>query len=110
MCCDSDNALCIDITFNVGSRRVTGCCSNNDRLSTNEGKHPIFLGSAIVHFEKDVFLFICFASKMLTHQLAISNLKTIGADLEKAIFNGFLSKIKDLKLLLCVFHLQQNDK
>ena len=47
---------------------------------------------------------------MLTHQPAISNLKTIGADLEKAIFNGFLSKIKDLKLLLCVFHLQQNDK
>ena len=47
---------------------------------------------------------------MLTHQLAISNLKTIGADLEKAIFNGFLSKIKDLKLLLCVFHHQQNGK
>ena len=47
---------------------------------------------------------------MLTYQPAISNLKTIGTDLEKAIFNGFLSQIKDLKLLLCVFHLQQNDK
>ena len=57
-----------------------------------------------------MFLFSRFASEMLIYQPAISNLKTIGADLEKAIFNGFLSQIKDLKLLLCVFHLQQNDK
>ena len=34
----------------------------------------------------------------------------IGTDLEKAIINGFLCQIKDLKLLLCVFHLQENDK
>ena len=47
---------------------------------------------------------------MLIHRPVISNLKMIGIDLEKAIFNGFLSQIKDLKLLLCVFHLQQNDK
>ena len=46
---------------------------------------------------------------MLTHQPAISNLKTSGTDLEKAIFNGFLCWIKDLNLL-CIFHLQQNDK
>ena len=110
MCCDSDNVLCIDTTFNLCSSWVTDCCYNNDRLRTNEGKHPIFLGPAIVHFEKDVFLFSRFASEMLTYQPAISNLKTIGTDLEKAIFNGFLSQIKDLKLLLCVFHLQQSDK
>ena len=47
---------------------------------------------------------------MPTHQPVISNLKAIRTDLEKAIFNNFLSQIKDLKLLLCVFHLQQNDK
>ena len=55
----------------------------------------MFLGLAIAHFEKDVFLFSCFASEMLTYQPAISNLKTIGTVLEKAIFNGFLSQ--DLK-------------
>ena len=60
--------------------------------------------------KKDVFLFSRFASEMLTYHPAISNLKTIRTDLEKAIFNGFLSQIKDLKLLLCVFHLQQSDK
>ena len=55
----------------------------------------------------------CLAVSLLKcwlNQPAISNLKTIGTDLEKAIFNNFLSQIKDLKLLLCAFHLHQNDK
>ena len=110
MCCDSDSALCIDTTFNVCSSWATDCCYNNDRLTTSEAKHLIFLGPAIVHFEKGAFLFSRFASEMLTDQPAISSIKTIGADLEKVIFNGFSSQIRDLKLLLCVFHLQQNDK
>ena len=102
--------MCIDTIFNLCSSWVTDCCYNNDRPRTNEGKHLIFLGPAIVLFEKDVFLFSRFALKCWLTKPAISNLKTIGAHLEKAIFNGFLSQIKDLKLLLCVFHLQQNDK
>ena len=110
MCYDSDNALCIDLTFNLCSSWVTNCCCNNDCLRTNVGKHPIFLGPAIIHFEKDVFLFSRFASEILTHQPAINNLKTIGTDLEKAICNSFLSQVKDLKLLLRVSHLQQNNK
>ena len=93
--------------FNLCSSWDTDCCLNNDCLRTNEGKHKIFLGPAI---EKDVFQFSRFASEMLTDQTAISNLKTIGTYLEKAIFNGFLSQIKDSKLLLCVFYFQQNDK
>ena len=52
MCCDSDNILCIDTTFNLCSSWVTDCCYNNDHLRKNEGKHPVFLGPAIVHFEK----------------------------------------------------------
>ena len=110
MCCDSDNVPYIDKTFNLCSSWVTHCCCNNYRLRTNEGKHPIFFGPAIVHFKQDAFRFSPFASEMLTHQPASSNLKTIRTDLEKAILNSFLSQIKDLKLLLCIFHLQQNDK
>ena len=78
MCCDSDNVLFIDITFNLCLSWVTDCCYNNHRLTTNEGKHWIFLGPEIVHFEKDAFLFSCFTSEMLIHQPVISNLKTIG--------------------------------
>ena len=110
MRCDSDNVLCIGATYNLCSSWVTDSFYNNDHLRRNEGKHPIFLGPGIVHFEKDVFLFSRFASKILTHQPAINSLKTIRTDLEKAISNGFLSQIKNLRLLLCVFHLQQNDK
>ena len=105
-----DNVLYIDTTFNVCSSCVTDCCYSNYRLTINEGKHQIFLGPETVHFEIEAFLLSRFASEMLTHRPAISNLKTIGTDLEKAIFNDFLSQIKNLKLLLCVFYLQQNDK
>ena len=65
MWCDSDNAPCIDTTFNLCWRWVTDCCYNNDRVRTNKGKYPILLGPAIVHFQKDVFLFICLAVSLL---------------------------------------------
>ena len=110
ICCNSYNFLYINTTFILCSSWVTECCYNNDCFTTNEGKHQIYLGPAIVSFEEDAFLFSRFAFEMLTHRPAISNLKTIKTDLEKAIFNDFLSQIKDLKLLSCVFHLQQNDK
>ena len=73
-------------------------------------QHPIFLRPAVLHFDKEVFLFSRFTSEMPTYRPAISKLKTIRTDLEKTIFNCFLSEIKDLKLLRCVFHLQQNNK
>ena len=110
MCSNSDNVLYTDIVFNLCSSWVTDYCYNNDRLTTNEGKYQLFLGLGTVHFEKDTVLFSGFSFEMLTHRPATSNLKTIGTDLEKAIFSNFLSQIKDLKLLLCNFHLQQNDK
>ena len=80
MCCDSDNLQRIDTTFNLCSIWVTDCCNNSDPLTTNEGKHPIFLGPAIIHFEKDAFLFSRFASEMLTHGPAISDFQTIETD------------------------------
>ena len=49
-----------------------------------------FLGPVIEHFEKDALLFSRFASEMVTHGPAISNLKTIETDLEKTIFHSFL--------------------
>jgi len=58
-------------------------------LESTEGKNSVFLGPAIIHFEKTDF------------QPLIHGLKAIGTDIEKAIFNGFASQIKDLKLFLC---------
>ena len=82
MCCDSDNVLCIDTAFNLCSIWVTDCCYDKDRLRTNEDKTPKFLDLAVVHFEKDMFLLSRFPAEMLTHEPAISNLKTIGTYLQ----------------------------
>ena len=89
MCCNSDNALCIYTTFNLCSSCVTDCCCNNNRLTTNEGKHSIYLNPSIVHFENGAFLFIRCASEMLIYQPAISNIKTIVTDLEKSNIQRF---------------------
>ena len=106
----TSNSLILWILSIFCSNGVTDSCYNSDHPTKNEGKHPIFLGPAVLHFDKEVFLFSRFTSEMPTHRPAISKLKTIRTDLQKTIFNCFLSEIKDLKLLLCVFHLQQNDK
>ena len=42
MCCDSDNVMCTNTTFNLCSSWDTDCCYNNDRLRTNEGKLRYF--------------------------------------------------------------------
>lgn len=93
MCCDSHNVLRI----NLCSSQVTDCCYNNDHLTTNEGKHLIFVGPDIVPFEKDPFLFsrksILFYSEMLIHRPTIGNLKMIRTDLGKAILNCYVFSI-----------------
>ena len=52
ICCDSDNVLFTDTRFNLCLSWVTDCCYNNYHVTTNEGKHPIFLGPAILHYKK----------------------------------------------------------
>ena len=64
MGCYSDNALCIDTTFNLFSSWVTDSSNSNDCLTTNEGKHSTFVGPTTVHFEMGAFLFSCFSSEM----------------------------------------------
>ena len=102
--------MSIDTRFSLCSNWVTDACYEDTRLQTRNGKHPFFLGSILIHFEKDAFIFNRFASEMCSFQPKIKNLKTIGTDQEMAIYNGFASQIPDLNLLLCVFHLQKSDE
>ena len=90
-CCEMDDVLCIDTTFNLCSSWVTDTSYKNLRLLNHYGTFTIFLGPCIVHFEKYDFIFNRFASEMCSYQLMIRSLKTIGTDLEKAIYNGFSS-------------------
>ena len=109
-CCEKENVLCIDTTFNLCENWVSDPCYNNIRLETSEGKNPIFMGPAMIHFNKEEFTFSRFICEMCTYNPGIKELKFIGTDLEKAIFNGFAYQIAGLKVLLCVLHLQKNDK
>ena len=52
-CCEMNEVLCIDTTFNLCEHWVTDSCFGNLRLETNEGKHPIFVGPSIIYFERD---------------------------------------------------------
>ena len=52
-CCEMNEVLYIDTTFNLCEHWVTDSCFGNLRLETNEGKHPIFVGPSIIYFERD---------------------------------------------------------
>ena len=100
-CCDMDEVLCIDTTFNLCEYWLTDTCYGNLRLQTKEGKNPIFIGPSIIHFERGEFFFNRFISEMCSFQPKIRSLKTIGTDQDKAIYNGFSSQIPELNFLLC---------
>ena len=59
-CCEKENVLCIDTTFNLCENWVSDCCYNNIRLENLNGKNPVFLGPAMIHFNKDKFFFNLF--------------------------------------------------
>ena len=109
-CCEENSVFCVDTTFNLCKNWVTDSCYNNARLERSEGKHPIFLGPSMIHFEKTELIFSRFINEMCTFEPSIRSLKSIGTDLERAIFNGFASQITDLRLFLCALHLQKSDK
>ena len=64
----------------------------------------------MIQFERDEFLFNRFISETCSYQSNIRSLKVIGTDQGRAIYNGFLAQIPELKLLLCVFHLEKGDR
>lgn len=109
-CCINNSVLSIDTTFNLCKNWLTDTCYPNLRLATANGKHPVFLGPSLLHFEKSTFVFHRFIKELCSFNPSIKSLKVIGTDQEKAIFNGFSQEIENLKLLLCVFHLERTDK
>ena len=102
LCCDENNVFCVDTTYNLCKHWVTDSRYNNARLDRSEGKHPIFLGPSMIHFEKTELIFSRFINEMCTFESSIRSLKSIGTDLERAIFTDFASHITDLRLFLYV--------
>ena len=95
-CCDGNSVLSVDTTFNMCKNWLTDTCYSNMRLVTSDGKHPVFLGPVLIHFEKNSFIFQRFIKELCFLNPKIEAVKGIGTDKEKAIFNGFSKEIKDI--------------
>ena len=112
-CCSSydSSVLAVDTTFNLCDLWITDTTYRNKRIvKVENGKHPVHLGPIMLHFSKDKETFGRFALELLAASPDLKELKTIGVDLESAIFNGFKNIFPDLSRLICVGHLRKRDE
>ena len=109
LCCVENNVLSVDTTFSLCKNWLSDTCYKNTRLKNVDGKHPIFLGPCLLHFWKDTSTFNRFNNEMCSFDPRLQNLKVIGTDQDVAIYNGFSMGNPELKLLLCVYHLEKSD-
>ena len=109
-CCNNNGILSVDTTLNGCDRWVTDTCYYNKSLANSDGHNPVFLGPTWIHFQKYSSIFRRFLLEMCAHNPKIRDLRTIRADQEMTIFDGFCSILSNLNLLLCVYHLKQGDK
>ena len=64
----------------------------------------------MLHFTKDVEAFSRFSLELQAGNPKIKDLKSIGVDMEAAIFNGFKIHIPDPGRLICLRHLRKRDE
>lgn len=105
------SVLAVDTTYNLCDMWITDTSYRNKRLlNPATGKHPVFLGPIMIHFSKNDKAFARFALELVSANPKLKELKTIGVDLESAIFNGFKNMIPTLSRLVCVHHLKKRDE
>ena len=78
-------------------------------VRTNTRKHPVFLGPLFFHFTKDVTTFPQFALEIKLHVIT-KDIRKVGGDLEKVIWQGLKQIFPISKPLYCVGQLQQRDE
>ena len=112
-CCQFHNAsvLGVDTKFNLCDLWITDTAYRNKRiLNAENGDNLVHLGPIMLHFTKDSATFGRLALEMLSINSKLKSIRSIGVDLEAAIFNGFKSMIPNLGRLLCVRHLMKRDE
>ena len=82
---------------------------NQRSVRTNTRKHPVFLGPLFFHFTKDVTTFPQFALEIKLHVIT-KDIRKVGGDLEKVIWQGLKQIFPISKSLYCVGQLQQRDE
>ena len=79
-------------------------------LNEANGNNPVFFSLSMLHFTKDVEAFSRFSLELQAGNPKIKDLKSIGVDMEAAIFNGFKIHIPDPGRLICLRHLRKRDE
>ena len=69
----------------------------------------ITLGPSILHMSKKPETFTRFCIEMVVTNPALRNLKYLGTDMERALYQGFKVVVPELKNLLCVKHMSDRD-
>ena len=108
--CADGNVLSVDTTFNLCKNWLTNTCYKNIRLEILEGKHPVYLDPCLLQFRKDAFTFNRFFKEMCSFDQRVQNMKVVETDQDMAIYSGFAMDNAELKLLLCVYHLEKSDR
>ena len=70
-CSVNNSVLSVDTTFNFCKNWLTDTCYPNLRLLTANGKHPVFLGPLMLHFEKSTFIFHRFIKELCSFNPSI---------------------------------------
>ena len=90
---------------------VTDSCYRNQQIVNNTtGNIPLYLGSSIFHFTKDVNTFKRFGLEIQGCDIRTGSICKIGIDMEKPILQGVASMFPEVQHLYCVHHLMQRDK
>ena len=112
-CCSGRNPvrLAVDTTFNPCNLGLTNTSYKNKMiLNESNGNNPVFFVLPMLHFTKDVESFSRISLELQAGNPKIKDLKSIGVDIEAAIFNGFKTYNPNLGSLICVRHLRKRDK
>lgn len=103
------SVLGVDATFKLGDFFLTMTTFRNLMLrSRRTGKHPVFLGPAIMHMSRKTEDYLMFTQALIRRRRALIDLKAYGTDNEDALRNAFRITFANSIGLLCRIHKKEN--
>ena len=103
------SVLGIDPTFNLGDFYVTPTVYEHKMVKNKvTGKHPSFIGPALIHQDRKYGTYYYFASEIRKIRPSLQNLVATGTDGEEALSSAFLSVFPNCVHLQCSLHKQEN--
>ena len=111
-CCTNQKKFAIlglDTTYNCGEFWLTTTAYKQLQLRTRRGGNPPVLnGPALLHKTKDEATFRYMSSCMTRLCPDIQNVRAVGTDRDRALFNGFLQQFPRAIHVLCKKHMEDD--